>query len=111
MSPEVAMKDGMRVFCLLLLLLPFGLGTVYLPDPGTAGPMPQGATLDLTPDQGSQPCHNDRLPDARCGSLCKIGEAAAAVPPTPAIFLQRLVPAFSGMPEAGIPVFTRPPRA
>ena len=107
----MAMKDGIRVFCLLFLLLPFGLGAVYLPDPGTAGPMPEGTTLDLTPHQGSYPCHNDRLPDAMCGSACRIGVAAPAVSPAPALFLQRLLPAFSGMPETGIPVLTLPPRA
>ena len=105
------MKDGMRAFCLLLLLLPFSLGAVCLPEPGTAGPTPEGTTLDLTPDQGSHPCHHDGCPDALCGSACGIGVAAPAVSPTPAIFLQRLFPAFSGMPEAGIPIPTLPPRA
>lgn len=110
MSPGMAMKDGMRVFLLLLLLLPFGLGAVYLPDPGTVGHTPEGTTLDLTPDQGSRPCHNDRLPDAMCGSACTIGVAAPAVSPAPASYLQRLLPASSGMPEPGIPVSTLPPR-
>lgn len=101
----------MRILIVLFLLLPFGLGLPCLPGMGVAGHTPDGPTLDLAPAQGGHPFQHNGALNALCGFICTTGVVEGPAPSAPALLLQRLIPAYSAMPEAETLPVTLPPRA